>query len=359
MTITATITAADSSFTLPAKGRRKRPFAFTQSRAQSYTPGMKKMGRILFLLALLPAAAAAQTAYPSKPVHLVVPSASGGGTDILARALAQKFSESLGQQFVVENRAGAGQIIGIELVARSPADGYTLLMAASAIALNPIIYKTVPYDPVRDFAPITQVARLPNVLVVNASAPMASLADLIAYAKSHPGQLDFASAGTGTSPHMSVELLKSMAGIDLVHIPYKGTTPGVIDLLAGHVSLMMPNILTALPHIKAGKLRALGVSSATRSEALPEVPAIAEAGLPGYESVQWYGLLAPAGTPRDIVARIHAETARALRLPDVRERLAADGAEPVGSAPEEFAAFIKSEIVKWRKVAQTAGIKPE
>jgi tripartite-type tricarboxylate transporter receptor subunit TctC len=313
----------------------------------------------LFLFALLSVGAAGQTAYPAKPVRFVVPSSAGGGTDIIARSVAHKLSESLGQQFVVENRPGAGQMIGIELVAKSPADGYTLLMTASTLAINPIMYKKVSYDPQRDFAPITQAASLPNVLVVHPSLPAKSVAELIALAKRQPGRINYASAGIGTSPQMSMELLKSMAKIDMVHIPYKGSAPGVVDLLAGQVTVMTPNVLTALPHIKSGRLRALAVTSAKRSEALPEVPTIAESGLPGYDSVQWYGVLAPAGTPREIVARLHVEIARALRAPDVRERLAADGAEPVGSSPEEFAAFIKSEIEKWARVASAAGIRAE
>jgi tripartite-type tricarboxylate transporter receptor subunit TctC len=313
----------------------------------------------LFLFALLSAGAAAQTVYPAKPVRFIVPSAAGGGTDIIARSVAHKLSESLGQQFVVDNRPGAGQMIGIELAARAPADGHTILMAASTLAINPIMYKKVSYDPLRDFAPITQAASLPNVLVVHPSLPVKSVAELIALARREPGKINYASAGIGTSPQMSMELLKRMAKIDLVHIPYKGSAPGVVDLLAGQVAVMTPNVLTALPHIKSGRLRALAVTSAKRSEALPEVPTIAESGLPGYDSVQWYGVLAPAGTPREIVARLHAEIARALRAPDVRERLAADGAEPVGSSPEEFAAFIKSEIDKWARVASAAGIRAE
>jgi len=311
------------------------------------------------VLALAGAAAFAQSAYPSKPVRFIVPSAAGGGTDIIARAVAQKLSEALGQQFVVENKPGAGQMIGIEAAAKSPADGHTIVMAASTLAINPIMYKKVPYDPLRDFAPITQAASLPNVLVVHPSLPVRSVRELIALAKRQPGKLAYASAGVGTSPQMSIELLKSMAGIDMLHVPYKGTTPGVVDLLAGQVQLMTPNVLTALPHIKAGKLRPLAVTSAKRSDALPDVPTLAEAGVPGYESVQWYGVLAPAGTPRDIVARLHTEIAKSLRSGDVRERLAADGAEPVGSTPQEFAAFIRAEIDKWAKVAKAAGIQPE
>ena len=308
---------------------------------------------------LLSLAGAAPGEYPSHPVRFIVPSAAGGGTDIIARAISLKLAESLGQQFVVDNRPGAGQMIGIELAAKSPADGYTILMAASTLAINPVMYKKVPYDPVRDFAPITQAATLPNVIVVHPSLQVNSLAELIAYAKQHPGELNFASAGIGTSPQMSIELLKSMAGIDMVHIPDKGTAPGVVDLLAGQVKVMAPNVLTALPHIKSGKLRALAVTSAKRSQALPELPTIAEAGLPGYDSTQWYGVLAPAGTSRDIVSRLHAEIVRALRDPEVGKRLEADGAEAVGNSPEEFAAFIKSETEKWARVAKAAGIRPE
>jgi tripartite-type tricarboxylate transporter receptor subunit TctC len=319
----------------------------------------KKARAALAALLLSALAGAASAQYPSHPVRFIVPSAVGGGTDIIARAIALKLSESLGAQFVVENRPGAGQMIGIELAAKAPADGYTILMAASTLAINPIMYKAVPYDPVRDFAPITQAATLPNVVVVHPSLPVKSITELIAYAKAHPGQLNFASAGIGTSPQMSIELLKSMAGIDMVHIPYKGTAPGVVDVLAGQVLVMAPNVLTALPHIKSGKLRALAVTSPKRSAALPDVPTVAEAGLPGYDSTQWYGVLAPAGTQREIVARLHGAIARALRDEEVGRRLAADGAEPVGSSPEEFAAFIKSETEKWAKVARAAGIKAE
>jgi tripartite-type tricarboxylate transporter receptor subunit TctC len=319
----------------------------------------KKARAALAALLLSALAGAASAQYPSRPVRFIVPSAVGGGTDIIARAIALKLSESLGAQFVVENRPGAGQMIGIELAAKAPADGYTILMAASTLAINPIMYKAVPYDPVRDFAPITQAATLPNVVVVHPSLPVKSISELIAYAKAHPGQLNFASAGIGTSPQMSIELLKSMAGIDMVHIPYKGTAPGVVDVLAGQVLVMAPNVLTALPHIKSGKLRALAVTSPKRSAALPDVPTVAEAGLPGYDSTQWYGVLAPAGTQREIVARLHGAIARALRDEEVGRRLAADGAEPVGSSPEEFTAFIKSETEKWAKVARAAGIKAE
>jgi len=314
---------------------------------------------VLLALALIVAAAGAQgTAYPAKPVRIVVPSSPGGGTDILARVLAQKLSESQGQQFVVENRPGAGQVIGIEAVARSAPDGYTLLMAASAIVINEVLYAKPPYDTLRDFVPVTLGASLPNILVVHPALPVKSVRELIALAKARPGQLNYSSAGSGTSPHLSMELFRLMAGITLTHVPYKGTGPATVDLVAGQVQLSMPNVLTALPQIKGGKLRGLGVTSAKRATGLPDIPAIAET-LPGYEAIQWYGLLAPAGTPREIVNKVQAETARILVLPEVKARLAADGADAVGNRPEEFAAYIRTEIAKWGKVAKAGGIKLE
>ena len=306
---------------------------------------------------------AAAQAWPARAVRFVVPSASGGGTDIVTRVLAQKLADTLGQPFVVENRAGAGQMIGTELIARAPADGYAILMASSTLAINPVMYRKISYDAVRDFAPVTQVASLPNVLVAHPSLPAKTVAELVALAKQKPGQVNYASAGVGTSPHMSMELFKSMAGVDLAHIPYKGTAPAVTDVLGGQVPVMMANVLTALPHLKSGKLRALAVTGARHAESLPDVPTMAEAGaaagLKGYEAIQWYGVLAPAGTARDIVVKLQAEIARALKLADVRERLAADGAEPVGSTPEQFAALIRAELEKWATVARNAGIKPE
>ena len=310
-------------------------------------------------LALITGAAAAQgPAYPVKAVRIVVPSSPGGGTDILARVLAQKMAESLGQQFVVENRPGAGQVIGIEAVARSAPDGYTLIMAASAIVINEMLYAKPPYDTLCDFAPVTQAASLPNILVAHPALPVKSVRELIALAKTRPGQLNYSSAGSGTSPHLSMELFRLMAGITLTHIPYKGSGPATVDLVAGQVQLSMPNVLTALPQIKGGKLRGLGVTSSKRATGLPEIPAIAET-LPGYEAIQWYGVLAPAGTARDIVGKLQAEMARILVLPEVKERLAADGADAVGSRPDEFTAYIRSELAKWGKVVKTGGIKLE
>ena len=303
-------------------------------------------------------AVAQAPAYPVKSVRLLVPSSPGGGTDILARVLAQKMSETFGQQFVVENRPGAGQVIGIEAVARSAPDGYTLLMAASAIVINEVLYAKPPYDTLRDFAPVTLGASLPNILVVHPALPVKSVRELISLAKTRAGQLNYSSAGSGTSPHLSMELFRLMAGITLTHIPYKGSGPATVDLLAGQVQLSMPNVLTALPHIKGGKLRGLGVTSGKRATGLPDIPAIAET-LPGYEAIQWYGILAPAGTTRDIVGKLQAEIARILVLPEVRDRLAADGADAVGSRPDEFAAYIRAELAKWGKVVKTGSIKLE
>jgi tripartite-type tricarboxylate transporter receptor subunit TctC len=297
--------------------------------------------------------------YPVKPVRLVVPSSPGGGTDIVARLLAPDLSKRLGQQVLIENRAGAGTMIGIDAVAKSPADGYTLLMGLSTLAINPALFRKVPYDAMRDFAPVTLAVSSPAILVVHPSVPARSVKELIVFARARPGQLNYASAGSGTFPHMSMELFLSMAKLRMEHIPYKGTGPATIDLIAGQVAAMTGTILSVMGHIRAGRLHALGITSSSRSASAPGVPTIAEAGLPGYEATQWYGLLAPAQTPRDIVSRLHAETTRALQMPEIRERFVADGADPVGNTPEEFRGYIQSEIIKWAKVARDAGIKPE
>lgn len=302
----------------------------------------------------------AQTSdYPMRPVRIVVPSSPGGGTDILARLMAKKLAESMGQPFIVENRPGAGQALGINVVARAAPDGHTLLMAASAIVLNQVLSKKTPYDTLRDFAPVSLVATVSNVLVVHPSLPVKTEAELIDYAKAHPGVLNYSSAGTGTSPHLSMELFRSMAGITITHVPYKGTGPATVDVVAGQVQLSMPNLLTAMPHIKGGTLRALGVTGPRRASGLPNVPTIAEAGLPGYESVQWYGLMAPAGTPAPIVARLHLEIAKSLASAEMQAAMATEGADAVGNKPQEFAAFIKSEIDKWGKVVKTARIEQD
>ena len=320
---------------------------------------MKSFNVVLLIVALTGAAGAAAQNYPARPVRLIVPSSPGGGTDISARIIAPRLSEYLGQQVVVENRPGAGTMIGGEVVARSAPDGYTLLMGISTLAINPAIYKKVPYDALKDFAPVSQAVALPNVLVAHPSLPVKTVKELVAFARARQGQINFASAGLGTSPHLSMELFLSMSGLKMVHVPYKGSGPGVTDLVAGHVPLMMPNMLSALPHIKSGRLRALGVTSVKRASRASDIPTIAEAGVPGYEAVQWYGVLAPAGTPRPVITRLHAEVVRVLQQRDIRERFLSDGAEAVGSSPEEFAAFIRAETAKWAKVIKDAGLRPE
>ena len=319
---------------------------------------MRVIAGVLMCVSLSVPAVAAED-YPARPVRIVVPSPPGGGTDIIGRVLAQHFSKALGQQFFVENRPGAGNMIGIESVARSPADGYTLLFTASTLSLNSVLYKKVSYDPVRDFTPITLAATTANVLIVNPGLPVKTLQDFIALAKQKPGQLTYGTPGIGTSPHMSMELLKSMADIDLQHIPYRGTAPAVTDVISGQVAATFANALTAKPQVESGKVRALAVSGPKRVEALPDVPPVAEAGVPGYESVQWYALLAPAGTPAEIVNRLYGEAIQALKTAEMREKLATDGAEPVGSTPDALAARVKGDIEKWTKVARSANIEPQ
>ncbi len=322
---------------------------------------MNKISNLLITAAMLGATALAhaQANYPVRAVRVIVPSAPGGGTDISARIIAPQLTQFLGQQVIVENRAGAGTMIGGEAVARAAPDGYTLLMGVSTLAINPAMYKKVPYDALKDFAPVSQAVSLSNVLTVHPSLPVRNLKEFIALVKTRPGQVNFASAGVGTSPHLSMELLLVMAKLNMVHVPYKGSGPGVTDLVAGHVPAMMPNMLSAQPHIKTGRLRALGVTGSKRAPGAEDIPTIAEAGVPGYEAVQWYGLLAPAATPRDIITKLHAGVVRALQNPDVRQRLLNDGAEPVGNSPEEFTNYLRAETAKWAKVVQAAGIKPE
>ncbi len=298
--------------------------------------------------------------YPSKPVRFVVPFAPGGTTDVLARLVGEKLSASLGQQFVVDNKPGAGGNVGTAQVAKAEPDGYTLLMGTVGThAINASIYPSLPYDPVQDFAPVTLVATVPNVLVVNPEVPANSVAELIALAKEKPGELNFASSGNGSSIHLSGELFKAMTGVDIVHVPYKGSGPAVVDLLGGQVQMMFDNLPSSAPQIKAGKLRPLGVTSKERSPTLPDVPTIAEAGVPGYEALSWFGVLVPAGTRDAIVAKLQNEIAKALADPTMRERFAELGAVPVGGTSAEFADLITAETAKWAKVVQDAGIKLE
>lgn len=301
----------------------------------------------------------AQADYPNRVVKIVVASAPGGGTDTVARVLANELSKTMGQQFIVENRPGAGNVRGSDVAAKSPNDGYTLLMSASTLAINHVMHKQLPYDVARDFAPITQMVIMPNVLVVGAKEPYKTFPDFLAAAKAKPGALTYGSAGPGTAPHMAMELLRLQAGIDLLHVPYTGVAPAINDVMGGRVTAMLVNFLSAKPQIDGGTLRALAMSSAKRSPFMPDLPTISESGVPGFEAIQWFGLLAPAGTPKAIVDRLQKETARILETPVMKERLAIEGAEPVGNKPEEFAALIKDEMAKWSEVAKAAGIKPE
>ncbi len=319
-----------------------------------------KMTKIaIAAVATLAAAPTVAQNYPNHAIRLVVPSSPGGGTDITGRIVAQKLSEQLGQQVVVDNRAGAGTIIGIEIAAKAPPDGYTLLMGLSTLAINPSMYAKLPYDAIKDLAPISLAVLSPNILTVHPSLPAKNLKEFIALAKARPGTITFGSAGQATSPHLSGELLKVLAHIDIVHVPFKGSGQSVISSLAGEIAANFPSVPTAIPYIKAGKLRALGVTTAKRSQALPDVPSIAEAGVPGYEATQWFGLLAPAGTPRPIIDRLNQEMVKLLKSPEVRDRLIADGTDPAPTTPEEFGAYIKSETEKWTKVIKAAGIKPQ
>ena len=298
-------------------------------------------------------------AYPAKPLRLIAPTSPGGGSDIFGRQLAQKLSESLGQQVIVENRAGAGGIIGIDYVAKAAADGYTLLIAPAGLAINPSMYAKLPYDTLRDLAPVTQLADAPSVLTVHPSVPATSVKQLIALAKARPGLLTGGTAGIGSAPHLSLELFKSMAKVDVVFAHYKGLGQGMVSLLSGEIALMTPTALTVIQHLRNGKLRALGVTTLKRAAVLPEVPTIAESGLPGYDAPQWYGLLTTAGTPAPVIDRLHRETARVLAQAEMKQRLEADGTRVVAGTLAEFTRYLKIEIDKWAGVIRSAGIKPE
>jgi tripartite-type tricarboxylate transporter receptor subunit TctC len=298
--------------------------------------------------------------YPSKPVRLIVPFAPGGGNDIVARAIAQQLSASLGRQFVVDNRAGAGGVVGAELAAKSPADGYTLFLGGvGSHAVNPNLHAKLPYDPVADFAPITLIASAPSVLVVHPAVPARTIEEFTALAKANPGKLNFASNGNGSSAQLAAVLYASMAGVRMVHVPYKGLAPALADLLSGEVQLMFSSMVAIIPHIKTGRLRALAVTGRKRSPLLPEVPTLEESGLRGYEAGSWYGILAPAGTPPQIVAKLNAGIVQALQQPAIRERLAAEGAEAIGGTPGEFAAHINAELARVGKILRDGGVRLE
>jgi len=312
--------------------------------------------------ALTPLAASAQgpaDAYPARPVRVIIGLAPGGGTDIQARLFAQKLSENLGRPFVVENRTGAGGTIAYAQIAKSPPDGYTLLGVTSGYTITPAVYSKLPYDPVKDFAPISLVAQAPFLLLTHPSLPVKSTKDLLALARAKPMVLDCGSAGHGTSTHMAFELFRTMAGVNITHIPYKGTGPALIDAMAGQVHMLFGNVLSSMTHVKTGKLRALAVTTAQRSRVLPDLPTVSESGVPGYENSTWFGFLAPAGIPVAVLSKLNAELVKTSQSPDIVERLAPDGGEPVGSTPEQFGRHIVSEMTRWRKVVKDAGMKVE
>jgi tripartite-type tricarboxylate transporter receptor subunit TctC len=322
------------------------------------------MKRLLILSSLLFASlcasfvALAQT-YPSRPVRLIVPFPPGGPTDISGRTIAERLQQRLGQPVIVENRPGAGSIIGTDVVAKSQPDGYTLLLGSNSIALQPLLQAKLPYDPQKDLTPVILVVRIPNVLVVHPSVPANTVAEFIALAKARPGTLNYASVGNATGPHLFAELFRNLTGASIVHVPYKGTAPAVNDLLGGQVQALFDSLATALPNIRAGKLRALGVTSLQRSKAAPDIPTLAESGAPGYEATGWFGVLVPAGTAPEIVTRLNGEIGAILKAPDVEERFLKFGAEASGGSPADFARFIRSEQDKWGRIIREAGIKAE
>jgi tripartite-type tricarboxylate transporter receptor subunit TctC len=313
-------------------------------------------GALIIAIGAAIAAPAFAQNYPVKPIRVIVPSGAGGSVDTLGRLLAQKLTASLGQQVIVENRSGSGGVIGTEIVARAPADGYTLLMAYGSHVVNPTLYPKLPYDTVKDFIPITQVAVQPLLVNVHPALPAKSIKELVALAKARPGQLNYGSAGSGSGGHLATEILCMMANVKMTHVPYKGSAAAMFDVVAGNTQLMVVTLITSLPQVRSGKLRAIGITSAKRSPIVPEVPAVAET-IPGYDVEVSYFLLAPAGTPRDIIARLNTESIRALKEKDVVERLARDGAAPIGNSPEDTARYIDSEIVKWGKAVKASGAK--
>ena len=319
---------------------------------------MNRPGKLHFIGAVLLTALATSAfaqGYPTKPAKVIVPYPPGGPTDIVARVVSQKLSEQMGQQFIVENRPGAGGNIGAEAVAKSPADGYTLLVATTAHAINPSLFKNLGYNLTKDFAPVSLLTSGPLVIVANPSVPAKNVKELIAMGKAKPGSLNYASSGNGQSTHLSAELFATMAGIKMNHIPYKGSAPALTDVMGGQASLMFDTMLSAMPHVKNGKLKAIAVTSAARSPAAPDVPTVAESGLPGYEAIAWNGLLVPAGTPGDVVAKLNAELKKALDAPDVKDRFSAQGFGAAWNTREAFAKFIQSELDKWAKVVKVSG----
>jgi tripartite-type tricarboxylate transporter receptor subunit TctC len=316
-----------------------------------------KRRSIGLLLGATFACGAAAQGYPSKPIRVIVGQAPGGATDIVSRALAQKLTDGLGQTVVIDNRSGAAGSIGSAIAASAPPDGYTALIVSSTYTINPSLYKKLPFDPIRDLQPVTLIASSPFLLMVHPSIAAKTPRELIALAKTR--KLTFASGGIGSSGHLAAELFSSMAGIELTHVPYKGAGPALIDTLGGQVNLIMSSIVSGMPYAKAGRLRALAITTRTRSPALPELPTISESALPGYDFSSWYGLMVPAGTPQPVIGRLHDETVKALKLPDLQQRLASEGCDAVGSTPEQLAAYIKSEMARWAKVVKASGMQAE
>jgi tripartite-type tricarboxylate transporter receptor subunit TctC len=316
---------------------------------------MKILAALILAVSTLPALA---QQYPSKPVRIIVPFAPGGGSDFIARFMAQRLTESLGAQVIVENKPGAGGVLGIEQGIKAPADGYTLTLIASSYTVNPSIYK-LNFDPVTDVTPIIQMSQGPLLVVVNPALPIKSIKELIALAKSKPGEVTFASSGQGSVIHLATELFDTMANVKMNHIPYKGTGPALTDTLAGQTNVFFSSTANAMPHVKAGKLRAIAVTTANRIPALPDVPTVAESGVPGYDVVLWHGLIGPKGLPRAVVDRINGDVTKSLKLKETAEQLQNDGVAPAGGTPEQFAAQIKKEIGVWKKVAKAADIRPE
>jgi tripartite-type tricarboxylate transporter receptor subunit TctC len=321
--------------------------------------GISGLGWLSAMLAAACAAlpAAAQT-YPSKPVRIIVPFSAGGPADLLARVIGEKLTHGLGQTIVVLNKDGAGTILGVDMAAKSNPDGYTLLLGNVAMVINAASGKKLPYDMLKDLAPVSLAFTQPLILVINPAIQLSSVKELVAYAKSNPGKLKYGSSGVGTSIHLTTELFRTAVGINMTHVPYKGVAPAMNDLLGGHIDLMFPGITPAVPHVKSGRLKALAVTSRERTDALPDVPTFIEEGV-NFEATGWYGMLVPAGTPRDIVTRLHAELVKVLRLEDVKERLASQGGEATSSSPDQFAAFIRAELAKWTRVIKASNIQVE
>jgi len=316
----------------------------------------KRFTAFLFFVFFASAAAGAFAQdWPNRPVRFIVPYAPGGGVDIVARLIAPKLSQSLGEAFVIDNRGGAGGNIGTALGAKAEPDGYTIVMAAAAFAINASLYRKLPFDPEKDFVPVSLIAGTPNILAVHPSVPAKSVKELIALAKAKPHALNYASAGNGTTSHLAAELFKSMTDVDVVHVPYKGTSPAVTAMLSGESQVMFAPALALVGHIKANKLRALAITSAQRSPAFPDLPTVAESGVPGFEARQWYGVVAPAGTPKEIVSRLSSEIAKIVQTPELKKHFTVEGSEPIGSSPEEFGKYIHAEIAKWAKVVKASG----